>query len=85
MAGVTMIQLVIGALIALFGLPFLVRGWIFTLRPEGPTSEKAKERNLRMGLETDMKKWGRKVRRMGFMIVVLGGGLIAWGVSSMQS
>ncbi len=79
-----MIQLVIGALIACFGLPFLVRGWIFTIKPDSKTSERAKERNLRMGLETDMKKWGRKVRRFGLLLTLFGGGLVAWGVSSIS-
>jgi hypothetical protein len=74
-----MIAFALGSLIALLGLPFLVRGWIFTLKPEGTVAARAKERNLRLGLETDMKKWGRKVRRMGFLFVAIGGGLIAWG------
>lgn len=77
-----MIAFVAGIVIASLGLPFLIRGWIFSLKPEGSISLAAKERNLRLGLETDMKKWGRKVRRLGLMIVVLGGGLIAWGSSS---
>lgn len=80
-----MIQLAIGSIIALLGLPFLVRGWIFTVKPEGPTSQKAKERNLRMGLETDMKKWGRKVRRFGLLLLLSGGGLIFWGYTSLQA
>ncbi len=77
-----MIQLVIGSIIVLLGLPFLVRGWIFTLKPDGPTAQRAKERNLRMGLETDMKKWGRKVRRFGVLMFLFGGGLVAWGVTT---
>jgi hypothetical protein len=77
-----MIAFVAGSIICLLGLPFLIRGWIFSLKPEGQTSLAAKERNLRLGLETDMKKWGRKVRRLGLIIVVAGGGLIAWGSSS---
>ena len=77
-----MIAFVAGILIALFGLPFLIRGWIFTLKPEGKVALNAKERNLRLGLETDMKKWGRKIRRFGFLLVAGGGGLIAWGASS---
>lgn len=77
-----MIALVAGIIITILGLPFLIRGWIFTLKPEGPTSLVAKERNLRLGLETDMKKWGRKVRRLGLLIVLAGSGLVAWGASS---
>ena len=29
-----------------------------------------------------MKKWGRKVRRFGLMLVLVGGGLTYWGVTS---
>ena len=64
--------LVIGIVILVLGLPFLIRGWIFFLRPEHTISLQAKERNLRMGLETDMKEWGRKVRRLGFLICSVG-------------
>jgi hypothetical protein len=77
-----MIAFVAGIVITLLGLPFLIRGWIFTLKPEGRVSLNAKERNLRLGLETDMKIWGRKIRRLGLLIVIAGGGLIAWGSSS---
>lgn len=74
-----MIQLVLGSLVLLFGLPFSIKGWILTLRPEGKVALKTKERNLRLGLETDMKVWGRKVRRFGLLLVMTGGALIAWG------
>ncbi len=74
-----MIAFVAGIIVTLVGLPFLVRGWTFTLRPEGKASLVAKERNLRLGLETDMKVWGRKVRRLGLIITVAGSGLLAWG------
>ncbi len=77
-----MIALSLGVLLLLVGLPFLVRGWIFTLKPEGRVATKAKERNLRMGLETDMKRWGRRVRRFGFILCTVGGALTAWGASS---
>lgn len=77
-----MIQLVAGAIILLLGLPFLIRGWVFTLKPEGKLALKAKERNLRLGLETDMKRWGKRVRRFGLLVVLAGGGLLAWGVQS---
>lgn len=76
-----MIQLVIGAAILLLGSPFFVRGWIFSLRPDHPISLRAKERNLRLGLETDMKLWGRRVRRFGFILVTVGAALSAWGLS----
>lgn len=77
-----MIPFVLGSLVLLVGLPFLVRGWIFTLRPDGAIAANAKERNLRLGLETDMKKWGRRVRRLGLILCVAGGALVAWGYPS---
>jgi hypothetical protein len=74
-----MIALIIGSFLLLLGLPFLIRGWVFTLKPEHPATLKAKERNMRMGLETNMKIWGRKVRRVGFLLSASGGALAAWG------
>lgn len=75
-----MISIAIGIVILALGLPFLIRGWIFTLRPQHPITLHAKERNMRLGLETDMKIWGRKVRRLGFILVALSLALIAWGL-----
>lgn len=77
-----MIRLILGGLILLLGLPFLIRGWIFYLKPEHTISLQAKERNLRMGLETDMKVWGRKVRRIGFLLCATGGALVWFGYHS---
>ena len=77
-----MIKLISGSIVLLLGLPFLIRGWIFFLKPEHPISLQAKERNLRMGLETDMKVWGRKVRRVGFLLCAIGGSLIWFGYKS---
>lgn len=74
-----MVLIVIGSLIALLGLPFFIRGLIFSLKPEHPVSLKARERNLRLGLEINMKVWGRKVRRLGFLILLVGGVLITLG------
>lgn len=74
-----MLWIVPGTLLILLGLPFLIRGWIFTLRPESSVSLRARERNLRLGLETDMKRWGRRVRRLGLLLVLAGGALVAIG------
>lgn len=78
-----MIALVAGSLVLVVGVPFLVRGWIFFLKPEHAVSLKARERNLRLGIETDMKKWGRRVRRMGFMLTLSGVALTWYGWSSL--
>lgn len=77
-----MISIVAGSLLALLGVPFLIRGWIFTLKPEHALSLRAKERNMRLGLETNMKVWGRRVRRIGFILCTTGGLLIAWGAGA---
>lgn len=74
-----MIPIVIGTLLALIGLPFLIRGWIFTLKPEHALALRTKERNMRLGLETNMKVWGRRVRRIGFILCSVGTALILWG------
>jgi hypothetical protein len=78
-----MIRLALGGLIVLLGLPFLIRGWVFSLRPEHPWSLQARERNLRLGLEVDMKKWGRRVRRLGFILEVIGLTLAYFGWRSL--
>jgi hypothetical protein len=79
-----MIRLIIGSLILLVGVPFLIRGWIFTLKPEHKISLQARERNLRLGLETNMKVWGRKVRRVGFILCAIGGTFLWFGFRSNQ-
>lgn len=70
-----------GAVILTFGLTMWTRGLIYTLRPEGKMAEKRKKRNLKVGFTTDMKVFGRKVRRLGFLIVLVGGGILAWHFS----
>jgi hypothetical protein len=74
-----MIPIVIGSILTILGVPFLIRGWVFTLKPEHAISLRAKERNMRLGLETNIKLWGRRVRRIGFILCSIGGALIAWG------
>jgi hypothetical protein len=78
-----MIRLTFGIILFVLGLPFLIRGWIFSLKPEHAVSLQARERNLRLGLETDMKRWGRKVRRMGFLICGIGTTLLWFGYKSL--
>lgn len=74
-----MVLIVIGSIIAALGLPFFARGLMFTLRPEHAMSLRARERNLRLGLESDIRVWGRRVRRFGFLLLAIGGTLIALG------
>jgi hypothetical protein len=78
------IQLVLGIILFILGLPFLVRGWIFSTKPDHPISLNARERNMRMGLETDLKLWGRKVRRFGTLLSLIGLAIVAWGVASLR-
>lgn len=70
-----------GAVFLLLGLTMWTRGMIYTLRPDGKIAEKRKKKNLKYGFTTDMKVFGRKVRRLGFMIVLVGGGMVAWHFS----
>lgn len=69
-----------GAFLAL-GLTMWTRGMIYTLWPTGRVAEKRKRRNLKLGFTTDMKVFGRKVRRLGFLIAILGGLATAWELS----
>ena len=70
-----------GIPILVFGLLMMTRGWIYTLRPDGKMAEKRKRRNLKVGFTTDMKLFGRKVRRLGLMIAIVGGALVGWALS----
>ncbi len=63
------------------GLLMMTRGWIYTLRPEGKMAEKRKRKNLRVGFSTDMKVFGRRVRRLGLLIALVGGALVGWALS----
>ena len=76
-----MTLLYIGAPILALGLLMMMRGWIYFLWPDGKIAEKRKRRNLKAGFTTDMKVFGRKIRRLGLMIALVGGGLVAWNVS----
>lgn len=69
-----------GILIAL-GLTMWTRGMIYTLRPQGKIAEKRKRKNLKYGFTTDMKVFGRKIRRLGFMLALFGSLAAAWASS----
>ncbi len=68
--------------VLLFGLLMMARGWIYTLRPEGAMAQKRKRRNLKVGFTTDMAIFGRKVRRLGLIIALAGGGAVGWELSA---
>lgn len=74
-------MLFVGIPALLFGLLMMTRGWIYTIWPEGKVAEKRKRRNLRVGFTTDMRLFGRKVRRLGLMIVLVGAALTGWDLS----
>jgi hypothetical protein len=66
-----------GALLALVGLVMMGRGWSYSLAPEGPRALKRKAKNIQMGFATDMRLFGRKVRRLGTILVVVGAVLVS--------
>lgn len=76
-----MVLVYVGTPIFLLGLMMLIRGWIYTLRPNGRMAEKRKRRNLKVGFTTDMKVFGRKVRRVGLILAIVGSGLVGWHFS----
>ena len=59
------------------------RGWIYTLRPDGAVATKRKKKNLKKGWPTDMLAFGRKIRRVGFMVSLVGGALLAWKIAAL--
>lgn len=77
-------MLYVGVPLALLGLTMMTRGWIYTIWPDGKVAEKRKRRNLKVGFTTDMKLFGRKVRRLGLMLAIAGSGLVGWDVSLRQ-
>lgn len=74
-------MLYVGIPVLLLGVAMMTRGWIYTLKPDGKMAEKRKRRNLKVGFTTDMKLFGRKVRRLGLMLVIIGGGVVGWKLS----
>ncbi|MFO0726932.1 MAG: hypothetical protein U1E65_24325 [Myxococcota bacterium] len=73
----------VGAFVAVLGLPFFIRGLRLSLKPEGTYADRMRERNLRMGLEADMRVWGRKIRRLGVLLMLIGGAIA--GFASLHS
>ena len=73
--------LYVGVPLLVFGLLMTARGWIYTFRPDGTLAQKRKRRNLKVGFTTDMALFGRKVRRLGLLITLAGGGLVGWSLS----
>ena len=71
-----MIYLIFGIPLSLFGALAFTRGWIYTLRPEGPMAIKRREKNIDKGFPSDMKYFGKRVRRFGYLCLLIGGGLI---------
>lgn len=74
--------LYLGIPLLLLGLTMLARGWIYTLKPNGKMAEKRKRRNLKVGFTTDMKLFGRKIRRLGLLLALGGSGLVGWHFST---
>jgi hypothetical protein len=70
--------MVVGVPLSLLGLAMMVRGWVYTLRPDGAMASKRKKVNLKRGFTTDMKLFGRKVRRLGLILLLLGAFLVGW-------
>lgn len=71
----------IAAPFLLLGVLMYTRGLIYTLKPEGAMAKKRQQRNLKRGMTTDMRVFGRKVRRLGFMLALIAGAAIAWSLS----
>ena len=74
--------LYVGLSVLLLGLTMLTRGWIYTLKPNGKMAEKRKRRNLKVGFTTDMKLFGKKIRRLGLLVMIVGSGLVGWHLSA---
>ncbi|MEW5854627.1 MAG: hypothetical protein AB2A00_37980 [Myxococcota bacterium] len=69
--------MILGGVFLFFGLIMMFRGWTYTLRPDGPMALKRKAKNLQLGFPTDMRVWGRKVRRVGTILGVIGGAMFS--------
>ncbi|HEY1098677.1 MAG TPA: hypothetical protein VGF99_07105 [Myxococcota bacterium] len=76
-----MALLIFGIPLLLLGVTMMIRGWTYTVKPDGAMAQKRKKVNLKRGMTTDMKVFGRKVRRLGLILVLLGGTLVGWHAS----
>jgi len=74
----------VGIPFALLGTTMMVRGWVYTLQPDGAMAQKRKKRNLKVGFTTDMKVFGRKVRRLGLMLLLAGAVMIGFARAEAQ-
>ena len=79
-----MTLLVLGTPLALLGAIMMIRGWVYTLRPDGTMAKKRQKVNLKRGFTTDMKIFGRKVRRLGLLLLLVGATLVGWHRASMD-
>lgn len=57
----------------LLGLIMMIRGTIYIARPDGAMALKRQRRNLKVGFSTDMTVFGQRVRRIGVIMILLGG------------
>ena len=62
----------LGNILLLLGLVMFIRGWIYTLKPEGAIARKRQQKNIRLGFTTNMRVFGRKIRRLGLFILIVG-------------
>lgn len=71
----------LGLCLVSLGGAMIARGLIYMLRPDGGIAEKRKRKNLKYGMPTDMRVFGRRVRRLGVLVALSGGWLVAWELS----
>ncbi|MCP4504252.1 MAG: hypothetical protein GY822_30390 [Deltaproteobacteria bacterium] len=73
MTGTVLLSLLMG-----MGLLMYIRGLIYSMRPDGPMAKKRQKKNLKYGMSTDMLVFGKKLRRLGFMVALGGGVALAY-------
>ena len=67
-----------GYALALLGALMLGRGALYALAPNSGITRKRQQRNLRAGMTTDMDAFGRRVRRLGALVLLIGLSLAGW-------